>query len=244
MSGRINHASDFKKAAQSSNTTGKLEEFIQGISGISTAGKPSLIYLYTSGQLPKNDPAAQQLKVAMQKCLAVEKSILYTRTFYAPLTATLVQSPTMGTRHDFRIAIGAKQFNVASVNLFGIEPLVNLDVNRFTVPMIVITDAQGKIAKVHKGSTLRTSSIFSTMTQVMREAGYNNFAAQVTQANRALDKVYKYECQIAKYGKTKSPQIQAGIDKLRERIDKEMETFNEAVAKCAEKDTTAQATRR
>lgn len=208
-----------------------LEQYVSGLSGVSSSGQPSLVFLYTAGEVDRKDPLYQQMNAVVKASKVVEQALLYTQNTYVAIsTDRVVRQPTPRTKHDYRVALGAKKFNCVRVNLANLHPSENKYINCLTAPMIIITDDQGKVVKTHTGSSLRPSSVFGTMTRVMTQMGYRNFSSKITAANKYLNTIYKAEVHLKKAEKRNNAAGQAMAEELKEGIARYEQKYKEALA--------------
>lgn len=236
----IGHKDNFKdvlsKPAQTDGSTrDALVTYVANLPDVKGAGKPSLIFLHSQGELDPADPMAPQMLEVARACRAVEQTTLHTiRAFTADPSNRSAQPIRPSTWHDFRVAIGSSHFNCSKVNLFNIDPKDNPKINMLTAPVIVVTDVHGEVVGLHSGEDLNAASVFESMAKVMQASGYANFDQQITSANKDLNKVYQANLELMKLATRKqTPDTLNAIDEPKKGIDACMAEYEQKLAKIA-----------
>lgn len=249
MRNRIGHKNNFKNAtnepAKSEGSAKEvLEQYVSSLSGVSNGDKPSIVFLYSSGSVARSHPMFRQLSGVTKSSKAVQQLLLHTRpAFIAESSDRAVPRPRPNTTHDFRVPIGSNYFNCVSVNLFNVQPTDNDKINCLTAPLIVITNPKGEVIDIHAGPSLRSANVFRSMTKVMQDLGYKNFASEIAKANKYLNMMYRAEVEVAELKarrqttatKNKISQYSEAINQLETRYSETVEQIN---VKSSDQETT------
>jgi hypothetical protein len=236
---RIGHQKNFKtvtsKPAESEASLRQaLEEYATGLPGVKDSGRPSIIFLYSYRNVDREDPMYARLQATAKACRAVEQTTLHSiSAFTSDSSERAVQRPRPNTTHDFRVAIGSEYFDCIKVNLSDIDPQDNPKVNCLSVPVIIVTGADGQVVGTHTGAAAaRASTVFRSMAKAMRDMGYADFTRPVTDANKAMNMIYRAQIELKNLDARKSDAARdRNLAKMRAAIDAWQERYDEAMAK-------------
>lgn len=246
MRDRIGHKKEMKNAQvgdipAQGNPREILETYVKDLDGVANAGKPSMVFLYAGGKVGRDHAFRRSMDNAVENSRVVQQHVLHSiPAFTSDSTQRAISRFRPSTNHDFRAAIGSKYFNTVQVNLFSVDPNTHPVMNGTNMPLIVFTNEKGEVAEILSGPGLRPATVFKTMTKIMQDQGYENFAKQVMMANKCMNLMYKAETDMRDTQSRRNSQSnQDKIAKLKEWIatcQKEYEDSLAAITKSEKSD--------
>lgn len=198
---------------QESESKNKLQKVVSALDSVESTGKPSMVFFRNTTK--KGSGKSATMTKNCRTSGVIDEHVFFTKG------PNLCGRPTSGSRFDFRGAVAAKFINAVVVDMPVDEQ-----------PMVVVTGADGKVAKVLTGTAIKPASVYSAVASVLKKAGNKTASADITKGAKMLAALYKLDVSIQSSALTaKSPFQLKKLEQMRATKAKGDQMYRDLIRK-------------